>query len=52
MAPHKAERAEKAAAQQEATDKMNATAATLSDAMFEKADEDAASGTPVPGAAK
>lgn len=52
MAQHKAERAEKAAAQQEATDKMNATAATLSDAMFEKADEDAASGTPVPGTAK
>ncbi len=52
MAQHKAERAEKAAAQQEATDKMNATAATLSDAMFEKADEDAASGTPVPGVAK
>lgn len=51
MAAHKAERAEKSAAQQKATDKMNATAATLSDAMFVKADQDAGSGTPVPGAA-
>lgn len=51
MAAQKAERAEKSAAQQEATDKMNATAATLSDAMFADADRDAASGTPIPGSA-
>ena len=42
MAQRKADRAERRAQAQEATDKMNATAATLSDAILTTADDDAA----------